>query len=165
MAPLASTLLFGGAALFIAVLVSPATSAPNAMPAAVASPVDQLWPALTEVNAQVDRLKERLATVPVYPPPGRDPFRFGGRPIETAPSPPPAPAPVVLEPAPVLPRLVAVLSTAVDGGVLRTAVFAAGDDVQIVKPGDRIGNYLVRAISFDAVTLVDRTSAAAFRVQ
>ena len=38
-------------------------------------------------NAQVDRLRERLATPPPYPPPARDPFRFGRATRALAPTP------------------------------------------------------------------------------
>lgn len=163
----ASALLFlGGAVILIALQVSPATSAPVPRASEAPSPLDQVSPLLVEVNAQVERMRERLDARTSYPPPRRDPFRFGARtePVRPTPPPPPPPAPAY-DVTPVLPRLVAVLSTATDGGISRTAVFAAGDDVQLVAPGDRIGTLVVRSIANDAVTLVDPASGAAFRVQ
>jgi hypothetical protein len=162
----ASTLLLvGGAALLISIQVSPATSSPTQAALSLASSSDQVPPVLSQVNAEVDRLRARLAQIPTYPSPGRDPFSFGGRrPDAPAPMAPPPPV-AEFVPPPVLPRLVAVLSTTTVGGVSRAAAFAVDDDVRIVKEGDRVGAYVVRAITSDAVTLVDVASGAAFRVQ
>jgi hypothetical protein len=159
-------LLLGGAVILITLQVSPATSAPGPRRVDAPSPLDQVSPILLEVNTQVDRMRARLDATTDYPQPRRDPFSFGEVARPAAPTPPrlEAPAPVHEAP-PVLPRLVAVLSAAADGGWTRTAVFAAGDDVQLVTPGDRIGIFVVRSIAADAVTLVDPTTGAAFRVQ
>ena len=157
-------LLLGGAVILITLQVSPATSGPGPRIVDAPSPLEQVSPILVEVNAQVDRLRARLDTTTDYPPPRRDPFSFGEV-VRPAPTAPPKVEVPLYEAPPVLPRLVAVLSSAADGGWLRTAVFAAGDDVQLLVPGDRIGIFVVRSIAADAVTLVDPTTGAAFRVQ
>jgi len=158
-------LLLGGAVILITLQVSPATSAPGPRIVDAPSPFDQVSPILVEVNTQVERMRARLETTTDYPAPRRDPFSFGEPVRPAVPTPPKVETPVLYEAPPVLPRLVAVLSSAADGGWLRTAVFAAGDDVQLVTPGDRIGNFIVRSIAADAVTLVDPATGAAFRVQ
>ena len=159
-------LLLGGAVILITLQVSPATSAPGPGIVDAPSPFEQESPILVEVNSQVERMRARLQTSTDYPVPRRDPFSFGEPARPAVPAPPKVEAPAPLYDAPpVLPRLVAVLSTAADGGWLRTAVFAAGDDVQLVTPGDRIGTFVVRSIAADAVTLVDPITGAAFRVQ
>ena len=168
---LAAILLFAGAVLFSTHILAPA--APS-HPRLVVSSTDlaaiiQAKPIVDEVNAQVDRLRERLARPPEYPAPTRDPFRFGKR---AEPTPPkaakPALAPaLVMTPAisaPVLPRLVAIVSNATDSGLLRSAVLASGDDVHIVKSGESIGKLVVRSIGVDAVELADPVSGVTFKI-
>ena len=160
-------LVLGGAALLLAWQVSPATSSPDPAPRPVESPLDQVQPVIADVDVQVDRLRERLTDPPKYPPPTRDPFNFGARPeparvsapapaVEAAPAPPPPPP---------LPRLVAIVSTPTDGGLLRTAVFAMGDDVQIVKPGEKVGALVLRSVGLDTVTVVDPATGTTYRVR
>ncbi len=163
---LATALICGGALLLLIWQVSPATSAPPPPRNAVSSELDQAAPVLAEVTSQVDRLRERLATVPTFPPPSRDPFNFGRRPDPT-PRPAPAAAPATTEPAPAppLPSIVAILLTSVDGADVRTAAFAVDDDVQLVTAGQTIGQFIVRSISADHVVLVDRASGTAYSIK
>src|SRR5205823_4249244 len=70
-----------------AVLVSTKILAPAAPPPAAPAPrsfellaIAQSKSVVDEVDAQVDRLREKLANPPAYPQPTRDPFRFGQRP-------------------------------------------------------------------------------------
>jgi hypothetical protein len=80
----------------------------------------------------------------------------------------PAPAPVAVEipPVPVadVPRLVAVLTDAADGGPIRRAVLAVGDDVQITRLGETVLHYRVRSIGADVVELVDMVTGVVTRV-
>jgi len=160
-------LLLASAALLASRLVSPASSAPQPRRLDVDAP-DQASPALAEVNAEVDRLRDRLASVPDFSAPSRDPFSFGRAPERTrAPLPVATPAPVA-EPVvvtPSLPKLVAILSAAGPDDVTgRTAVLAIGDDVQFKKSGDDVGAFRVEMVSVDALVLVERASRATFTV-
>jgi hypothetical protein len=148
---LASALIVGGAALLLMWQVTPATSAPPPPRTDVSLELDQAAPVLAQVNAQVDKLRERLAAPPSFPPPSRDPFNFGTRP-DRVPRPAPADAPTIVDalapPAPVPP-----------------AVFSVDDDVQIVAAGQSIGSFIVRNISADRVVLVHRASNAVFSIK
>ena len=168
---IASALLLGGGVLLTTWVVAPAAPAPSAKPLTTAevAALTQQAPIVAEVDAQVTRLRERLAAAPQFPPPSRNPFLFGRGPEPASPkvNVPVIAAPAPVEPdaaAPTLPRIVAVIGTATDGGLLRTAVLGIGDDVQIVKPGDVVLRFVVRSISADAVELVDPLSNATFRV-
>lgn len=160
---LALLLVLAGALLLLTWAIAPAASPPRSTPAA-ARATDQSA-VLAEVNAQVERLRERLTTPPVYPAPARDPFRFGRRaePVRLM-VPVPAPPELVVAPRPVLPRLVAVVEDAKDGGLLRSAFLGVGDDVQAYRPGDAVGMFVVRSISADLVELVDPASGATYKI-
>ena len=147
---------------------SPAT--PGPVSSAALRAFEQSTPVLSEINAEVERLRQRLANPPTPPTPGRDPFRFGTRTAATAKPAPavPAPPPLVAAPAviaPVLPQLVAVTSDAVDGGLVRRAVISVGDDVLILKPGGAVGIFLVRSISADSAELVDPVTGLTYRIR
>lgn len=165
---LASILAFGGVALLVSWAVSaPAAPASAPPPALLVDALDQVTPIVANVNAQVDRMRERLASPPQFPAPERDPFRFGRRPESPRPAqvviaaPPPGP----VEPAgPELPRLVAITAETIDGSVVRRAVLSAGDSVSVVKVGDKIGLFFVRSISLDAAELVDVASSLTYRI-
>jgi hypothetical protein len=159
---LASLLALVGIVLLVTWAYAPAESGPSAPPRTNAA--DQTA-VLAEVNAQVDRLRERLAAPPSYPAPARDPFRFGRR-IEPARLMVPVPAPpeLVEAPKPVLPRLVAVIEDATDGGLLRKAFLSVGDDLKAYRPGDAAGSFVVRSISADFVELVDPASGATYKI-
>lgn len=165
---IAAILAAGGGVLILTWGVTPAVSSPahNSAPHAAVD-VDQSSAVVNEVNTQVERLRERLETAPEFPPPSRDPFNYGRR---AEPRPPvvsnPTPVPSIVEapPAPVLPRLVAIIATDDDGGVVRSAVITENEDVRFLKPGDTTGNLVVRSVSADIVTLVDRTSGTTFHL-
>jgi hypothetical protein len=162
----AKALLLGGVVLLATWVVAPAAPGPPAATADPLASLDQTTPVVAEVNAQVDRLRERLAAPPELPPPARDPFRFGERrdprrvvaPVEAPAIVPP------LEPAPPLPVLIAITSNTIDGTLTRTAVFAEGEEVRIVKEGDTVGRFLVQTVSADAAELLDKMTSRTHRV-
>src|SRR5215210_7507782 len=89
----AATVAFAGAVLVSTRILAPAQSPsakPRVSPAALAS-IAQAQPMVDDVNVQVARLRERLATPPPYPTPTRDPFRYGKRPDPAPPKPAAAP--------------------------------------------------------------------------
>ena len=155
-----------GVALLVSWAVAPA--APVAPPdtAAAIAAIEQSVPVVDEVNAQVDRLRERLAAPQKFPPPQRNPFDFGRRPEPPRPVKPvvETPAVPVEPPPPPLPRLLAITSNTVDGAVTHSAVFSNGDDVSIVKAGDTISRFVVRSVTTDGAELVDRNTQRVFRV-
>jgi outer membrane murein-binding lipoprotein Lpp len=165
---LAAIIVFAGAVLLSTHILAPAAP-PKPLPevnAAELAAIDQTQSMVDEVNAQVDRLRERLAPPPGYPAPTRDPFRFGKTiepaPPKPAPAPPVAPAPAAAAPA--LPRLVAIVSDTTDAGSIRTAVLSVGEDIQIVKTGDSLSKLVVQSIGVDAIELADPVSGATFRI-
>ena len=163
--------LFAGAVLLSTHILAPAAAPPSA-PIVLATDlaaIAQAAPIVESVNAQVDRLRERLANPPAYPAPTRDPFRFGGRrePARPTSAEPAPPDPVVAAPAisaPALPHLVAIASNTVEGGLVRTAVLAVGDDLQVLKAGDTIAKLVIRSVGADAVELADPVSGKTFRI-
>jgi len=164
----ALALLLGGVVLLVSWVNAPASPSPDGSGAAATSTLDQLAPVVAEVNAQVDRLRERLSAPPARPRPARDPFRFGRRteaprPVATTASEAPAELPSE-PPPPTLPRLIAIMESATDGAPVRTAVLSEGDGLQIVKPGDTIGRFTVRAIGADALDLVDVATSRTFSI-
>lgn len=165
----AAIIVFAGAVILFTRMLAPAepTPAPRAMPAADFTPLDQAAPIIEQMNAQVEKLRERLAAPPTYPAPTRDPFRFG----KTAEPPrPKAAAPAIAArefvppPPPVLPRLVAITSSVADGVTVRTAVLAAGDDLHMVKAGAAISNLVIRSIGADVVEVADPSTGASFKI-
>ena len=162
-------LIFAGAVLVSTHILAPAAPPPPqpAILAADLAAVAQARPVVDEVDSQVDRLRERLASPPAYPPPTRNPFRFGDR--KTEPPRPRAAAPaaavtVEREPAPALPRLVAIATNVVGGALVRTAVLANGDDVVVVKAGESLGTFTVRTIGVDTVELADPATGRTFKI-
>lgn len=164
---LAAIIVFAGAVLLSTHILAPAAP-PKPLPeinAAELAAIDQTQSMVDEVNAQVDRLRERLSAPPGYPAPTRDPFRFGKTVEPAPPKPAPAPPPVAPAPAaPALPRLVAIVSDTTDAGSIRTAVLSVGEDVQIVKTGDSVSKLVVQSIGSDAIELADPVSGATFRI-
>ena len=125
-------------------------------------PSEPAAPVVAEMNAQVDRLRERLSVERRFSSPTRDPFHFTAR-VEPAPvAPPPAPEPVAA-PAPP-PQLVAILTDKSNDGVTRRAVFSLNGTVQIVKPGDTIDRFVVGRVDADSVELTERGSAVPLRL-
>ena len=162
----APLLLLSGVVLLVSWVVAPAAPSPTPLVAPdVTTTSDQMSPVLSDVAAEVNRLKNRLETPPSAPEPHRDPFRFGPRPEPVRPT---TSASAVSDvaappPAPSLPKLLAIVDNTTDSGVIETAVFSIGDDLQVVKAGDAIGKFVVQKIGADAVELVD-TSGATFRI-
>jgi hypothetical protein len=159
----ALVLLIGGA-LLLSWAVAPATSGPA--PQAIAAVAVDRKPSRPSQNmtAEVARLRERLATVPEFPEPSRNPFRFAGTraPVATAP-PPTEPVPVEAV-APMLPRLVALMDDGRPGAPLWRAVMAIGDDVRIVTAGETVAGFSVKDVGADGVELVDPVSQRSFRL-
>ena len=167
---LAAVVLFAGAVLLSTHILAPAAP-PRPQPAINAADlaaIDRTKSMVDEVNAQVDRLRERLARPPEYPAPTRDPFRFGKRVEPASPRPAPALAPAAVAApaisAPALPRLVAIVSNATEAGPSRTAVLAVGEDVQLVTAGESVSKLVVRSIGADVVELADPVSGATFKI-
>jgi hypothetical protein len=162
---LASLLALVGIVLLVTWAYAPAESTQRSVSSAASAFGADQNAVLAEVNAQVERLRERLTAPPTYPPPARDPFRFGRRtePVRVM-VPVPAPPELVEPPKPVLPRLVAVVEDAADGGLLRKAFLSVNDEVKAYKPGDAAGAFLVRSISADFIELVDPASGATYKI-
>jgi outer membrane murein-binding lipoprotein Lpp len=172
MARFAAIVIFAGAVVLSTHMLARArTPRVTARPVRVqdlAARLDQTSSVVTQMNAQVEKLRKRLAPPPAYPAPTRDPFRYG-KPIEPArpkPAAPVAPALVVPAepPAPVLPRLVAITSNVVDGATVRSAVLAVGDDVHVFKVGDVVSPFEIHSIALDVVELIDSSTGATFKI-
>jgi hypothetical protein len=156
----------GGVVLLAAWRLAPFVFVPSAStPAPALAPADHATAIVADVDAQVARLRNRLAVIPALQPVVRDPFAYGARL-----APPSVPPPVALaapprerDRGPVLPRLVAIESGAGDGA--RVAVFAAGDDLVPVKPGDSIGSLIVSHVEADSVELSDPKTGQTFHVR
>jgi hypothetical protein len=150
-------LVLASASLFVERLVPPASSAPEPRAAVIETP-DQA-PAVAEVDREVERLRDRLDTVPESSAPTRDPFTFGRTPERPRAS-RPVPEIVVpdVPPPPPLPKLVAILSPSGTSARERTAVIALGDDVQFKHAGDEIGAYVVQSVDADVLVLLDPAS-------
>jgi hypothetical protein len=166
---LGAIVLFAGAVLFSTHMLAPAeppASAERERVAARAALTQQAAAAdqVEQVNAEVERLRKRLEAQPAYPAPARDPFRFGAR-AEQKPAAASAVAPAAPEPPKlVLPQLIAI-TTSVDAGVSsRNAVLAFGDNVQVVKPGETFGAFVVRSVGADGVELIESVTGRAATV-
>jgi hypothetical protein len=167
---LGAIVLFAGAVLISTHMLAPAeppASAERVRAAARAALTQQAAAAdqVDQVNAEVERLRKRLEAQPVYPAPARDPFRFGARAAEQKPAAVSAVAPAAPEPPRlVLPQLIAI-TTSVDAGVSsRNAVLAFGDNVQVVKPGETFGAFVVRSVGADEVELIESATGRAATV-
>lgn len=155
-----AVLLLGGAALLLTWVNAPAAPVPQAgagVGAAIRAPAA---PGVAQVD--VERLRARLAAVPSYQTPIRDPFHYGEKSARRGVEPPGA-VPVVPPPPP-LPRLVAILTSDTGAGPARQIVVSAGAGVKVAGVGDRVGAFVVRAIGTDAADLVDPATGAAFRI-
>jgi hypothetical protein len=168
MTRLASLLLFVGGVLLLSWAVAPAAPpVPPPVSAQDLAALRQSGPILAQVNAEVERLRDRLASRPAAPTVVRDPFSFGKRPAPPAPRPIDATAASAVPPiatTPALPRLVAITSEKHGTDVLFSAVLSFGDDVLVVKPGGTISAFIVRSIGADGVELLDPISGATFRI-
>ena len=111
----------------------------------------------TEQAGFTEQLHWRLQRVPQPPAPRRNPFMFAQRPRPGAQAPAAsggAPAKVDDAPAPAV-ALGPVFSLSGIGisGTTRTAILSEGQDVHVVKIGDRVGNYDIVDITDNSVTL------------
>lgn len=161
MTRIAALLLLIGGVLLVSWAIAPAAPVQQTPERGASASTSTL--AAPDLAADVDRLRARLATERSYPPPARDPFRYGRRESAERPETTPEVAPPV-DSAPPLPRLLAILADAKDGMKVWTAVIASGRDVQIVKTGDVVGAYRIQQISADAVELVETASLRAVRL-
>jgi hypothetical protein len=169
---LTSIVILAACVLVLTRVFAPASApaAPGPVSSAALRAFDQSVPVLSEVNAEVERLRQRLANPPTPPAITRDPFRFGARitaPAKPAPVVPPPPALVIAPPAAaiVLPRLVAITSDATDGGLVRRALISIGDDVLVLTPGSAAGKFLVRSVGTDSAELVDPATGLTYRIR
>jgi hypothetical protein len=160
----AVVLLLGGVLLVASWVVAGDPPQRQTAPAEEPLPVDQVSQILSDVNTQVELLRERLAMERRFAPPSRDPFRFSA-PVEPPPvdMPPIESLPIAPEPPP-LPQLVAILTDKTEAGVTRRAVFAVNGVVQIVKIGDRVDRFDVSRIDADGVDLKARDTSDVTRV-
>ncbi len=167
---LANLLVLSGVILLATWVWAPAAPSPEPrQPREAAQPRDQSALILDDMAAQIDRLRERVDAPPNFPPPQRNPFRFGTKaePISPAMT---TPAPeVVLPPPPpprVLPKLLAIVANDVDGTTVRTAVLSVNNSVVIVKVGDTVekDKYVVRSIASDVAVLVESSSGETFEL-
>ncbi len=163
----APLLLLSGVVLLVSWAVAPAAPSPYGAPAPPSmSPLDQAAPILADMSAELDRLKSRLDATEGFAPPVRDPFRFGAKPERVRSTPKPtvveaAPTP----PAPELPKLLAIVANdEQDGATVRSAVFAVGDAVHVLKIGDAVDVFVIRSIAADSVELVESATGASHRL-
>jgi len=162
---IAPALLFTGLALLARAWIAEPSAPPLRIPAVASASPANLSPELDDVNAQVDRLHARTAAPPVYPAPSRDPFRFGRRvPVTTPAREAATPPPAIEAPAPVLPRLIAIVADPVDGVLVRRAVLSDGEGVTVTAVGETVGAFVLRAIGDDGVDLQQRASSAIYHL-
>lgn len=162
-------MLFVGAILVSSWVLAPRVSDAE-QTAPRPEPTDPLVGTVATMNAEVDRLRDRLGPLPTYPPPTRDPFSFA--PVADAPRPVvtpervSVPPPVDLPATPVLPQLIAIIAdpaTAGSADAYRAAI-GDGDDVAIVSVGESRGGLVVHEVLADAIVFRDRATSATFRV-
>ncbi len=157
-------LLLVGAFLCVTWIVSPASSAPQALPSSSGA-VPGVGAPSDEVTVEPIRL-----TLPEPPPldraiPRRDPFSFQSRP-----APPTQPSESFIQsapvrPAPRLPQLVAIIKdTTVDGDRYRAALSADRMAVTIVETGATFGAFSIADVRTDVVILRDAVTGDLFRL-
>ncbi|MBI2832928.1 MAG: hypothetical protein HYX76_00700 [Acidobacteria bacterium] len=174
MTPARAAVIVAGGGLLAAWLAAAAARLPVvaqdpvATPAGASAPVD---PALTDLQAQAARLRERLGSGPPLRH-RRDPFTFAPV-VRKAPRVTPvaaAFAPVALpEPPRPAVTLVGIAEETPDlshaESKRRTAVISAFDQLFMVKEGELVTpRFRVAAIGTDVVELVDLTDHTAFRI-
>ena len=128
-----------------------------------------LDPLVAEVQAQAERLRERLSTAPAPTVEPRNPFQFASREPRilaarrvNAPAPVTPEAPPVAEP--VRPQL-SLVGLAEDDARIRTAVIAGMGELFLVKAGETLTpRFRVDAIGADAVEISDLQTGSAFRL-
>jgi hypothetical protein len=123
-----------------------------------------------EIQGQASRLRDRLAAAPLPHEPIRNPFAFAARAVRPSRSSAtaaakPAAAEAVPTPEPPL-QLVGVAERTTPAGIVRTALITAdSDDLFMLIDGDTLGGrYRVKAVSADAVELLDLVTGATRRL-
>jgi hypothetical protein len=122
-------------------------------------------PIVAQVDSEVERLRRRLNEPRAYPPPARDPFRFGAPSSRRPSAPTPTPhtdSPAT--PAPTLPHLIAIASANDDAEAGRIAILGLGDAVETLKPGDRFSTFRLERIDLDSVELSEPATGRTFRI-
>jgi hypothetical protein len=155
---LALVLLIGGTVLLASWVMAgdpPQRKVPS-------EPSEPTAPIVADMNAQVDRLRERLSVETRFSTPTRDPFHFTAKVEPAAIAPPPTPEKAAAPEPP--PQLIAILTDKAKDGVTRRAVFSLNGNVQIVKPGDTIDRFVVGRVDADGVELTLRGSVVPLRV-
>jgi hypothetical protein len=152
--------LFGGAALFVMWVVSPASSAPQTPNPNTPSTATEA-PASESVVEPV-RLPDTEAPAPEYRVPVRDPFAFESRPRSPR-VPAGAETPAVVRPQ--LPSLVAILTdTTPAGDVRRAALSDAAGEVRIVRAGDVHGAFTISDVRPDVLVLVETSTGDTYHL-
>ena len=163
-----SVLLAAGALLLVTWLVSPAASAPPQQ-LSIDTPPAQAPPELDDINREVDRLRERLATTAVVAPPARDPFQFAPLPsARRLDAPEEFHPPIAFEPPIVWPELVAILSSGPASAPTHQAAFEdSAHAMQILSAGGTLDGFLIDSVTGDAVVVshsaTGRTSQLSLR--
>jgi hypothetical protein len=123
-----------------------------------------------DVQAQAQRLRDRLASAPAPKQPARNPFSFAPKPtrartVAAAVQPPAPTASVPAYPEPLL-TLVGVAADQTPSGIARTAIITAeAGQMFMVKPGEFIGaRYRVESVGADVVELLDLTNQSTRRL-
>ena len=162
-----------GIGLLFVWVASTAAPSPPPVPAVELAQIDQAAPSAAGLKDEAARLRAHLAHPPPFPAPVRDPFNFAApRPTPAAPPAPlptAAPIPTVVNepltpPAPIVPRLVAILADAGSGEIVRSVVLAVGDDVHVGRAGGTIGRYVVRSIDASSAELTETSSGTVIRL-
>jgi hypothetical protein len=124
--------------------LSPSIQVPAARPAA--APRDSR-PAVSDIQAQADRLQVRVRKEMDYRDPSRNPFRFSHRPSAPRPTPAVVEAPVVLAAPTIQPLPFTLSGMATDGpDAVRTAILTTPSDVVFAKEGDRVAGFTLTRV-------------------
>jgi hypothetical protein len=166
---LGAVVLFAGAVLLSTHMLAPAEPppSPSSTLAADLRAAMQAKPLIAQLDAQSTRLRARLAHPPPYPAPRRDPFRFGapssssGRSRSAIAATPAAPVAAPVQP---LPQLIAITTNTGDDATGRTAVLGFAAEVQVVKLGERILDFVVDDIDAESVTLRNPATDRTFKI-
>jgi hypothetical protein len=160
-----SLLLLAGLLLIVTWGARPAESQSTPNPPRPSRAVGLGLPAeLADVNAEVERLTDRLDRDVVFPPPSRDLFNFGTRASarRDVVAPPESIDPVGVPPAPpAWPSLVAIMES---GESVEVALADALGELQVVKAGGTFGAFLVSDVTRDAVVISDPVSGQSTRL-
>ena len=174
MTPGRAAAYIGGAVLLAAWLSSAATSLQNsaAIPEAQPAPTSGTESIASEVQAQAERLRSRLASAPAPNLPSRNPFAFAVaetprlRQAVRAAAVPEAVAAEPLVSLEIPLTLVGVAADQGEHGIVRTAMIVGpSDELFMVREGQAVaGKYQVSAIGADAVELKDPATGAVRRL-